>query len=330
MTSVIERATPYVAEANARKTDVGVSTLYLCSAPYLRKSMIPRKAVRKADRYGDLPKEELVVGRAFCRLTLSERALTGRMIAVNVAEVVRHARRGWYQLLARDLALVGMLLASAALAPLGTAVWLLLGTFILKLPRAWKRWRRHRRYLALLLGLCLLTVVEVTAHGGSGARALLTPIEALAGCLAVYYIDSVACWFQIRHIPSSLEQRASDRSRVRSMPAELVSTDRVNRENVVVYERDRIVGMGRHLGKHTLTVPIDESAEGETVKPFLASGLLRFISDHLSDQGIAYSITHALPDLRVDRVVALPIRLMRDAPDQIDDNTLHDMLAHRS
>ena len=326
MTSVMERAAPQVAEANARSTDFGVSTLYLCSAPYLRKSMMPRETAGKADRYGDPPKEELVVGRAFCGLALSERALTDRMTAVDVGEVVRHARRGRYQALTRDLALAGLLLASAALAPLATAAWLLLGAFILRLPRAWKRRRRHRRYLAVPLVLCSLAIVAVTAHGGSAAQDLLTPIEALVGCLAVYYIDSLACWFQIHRIPGSLERRASDRSVEKSMPAGLASTDRADRENVVVYERDRIVGVGKHRGKHTLTVPIDESAEGKTVRPFAASDLLRFISDHLSDQGVADSITHALPDLRVDRVVALPIKLMRDSPDRIDDNRLQDML----
>jgi hypothetical protein len=329
MSSVMERAAPDAAELNNQKTDVGVSTRYLCGAPYLRKSMIPRKApASKANRYGDQPQEDLDVGSAFCRLALSKGALASRMTAVDVTEVIRHAQRGWYQTLLRDLALGSLLLTSVVLAPFGTAAWLLLGAFLLILPWAWKRWRRHRRPIAWLLALYSLIVVAVAVHGGGEARGLMTPIAALVGDLIVYYIDSVASWFQIRRIPGSPEKGASSRPCTKPLSTGFAAADRAARENVVVYERGRIIGAGENFGKHTLTVPIDEPAEGKRVEPFLASDLLRFISDHLRGQGVADSITHALPDLQVDRVLALPIKSIREAPNRIDDELLHGMLVN--
>jgi hypothetical protein len=284
--------------------------------------MIPRKITARPKRPGDRKREKLVVGRAFCRLALSDSALVNQMTAVDITHVVHHAHIGWRQARVRDTVLCGLVLGCAVLAPFGTVVWLLLSASLLMLPRMWKRWRRHRRRLAGLFALTVITVISVIAHGGDEARSLLTPLAVPVGCLVVYFADAVVSWYQIRRIPRSLGREPASRFRAGPLHTGLAAAKSAASENVVVYERDRIVGAGGAFGKHTLTVPIDEPEKDETVQPFLASDLLHFIAGHIRDQGVADSITHALPDLQVGEVLARPIRLMHDTPRRIEATQL--------
>ena len=191
MTHIMERTTVNSSDPELPQIDVSASTRYLCSAPYLRSSMIPRKIANRPKRFDERNKEKLVVGKAFCRLVLSESALANHMTAVDITQVVRHARIGWRQALVRDAALLGLLLSCAILAPFGTAVWALLSASLVMLPWIRKRSRRVRRRLLGLLGLCVVIVVALIAQGGGEARSLLTPFAALAGCLIVYFADAV-------------------------------------------------------------------------------------------------------------------------------------------
>ncbi|HEV2639915.1 MAG TPA: hypothetical protein VGX23_32580 [Actinocrinis sp.] len=306
--------------------NVSSSTRYLCSAPYLRESMIPRKAIDASKRPKDRKKESLVVGRAFCRLALSSSALVNQMTAVDVAQVVHHAHIGWYQARVRDIMLCGFTLASLVLAPFGTVVWLLLYASVLMLPRMRKRWRRYRRRITGLLALGAAAVATATFSGDSEAKSLITPLFALAGCLTVYLGDAVVSWFQIRRVPRSLGRAPASRFRRGSLGAGLAEANNAVYENVVAYERDRVVGMGEPRGKHILSVPIDEPEKGETVKPFLASDLLHFIARHVRNQGVADPVTHGLPDLQVGEVLARPLRMMPDAPRLIDATRLRGAL----
>jgi hypothetical protein len=242
MTSIVERSAANAADPKIPQIDVRTSTRYLCSAPYLRQPMIPRKIATRPRRSRDRKKEKLVVGRAFCRLALSEGALVKQMTAVDIAQVVHHARIGWRQARVRDTALCGLLLGCTVLAPFGTVVWLLLSASLLVLPRAWKRWRRHRRHLAGLLALCVITLASVILHGGDETRSLLTPLAGLVGCLIVYFADAVLSWYQIRRVPRSLGSDPASRFRAGPLQTGLAAAKSAKHENVVAYERDRIVG----------------------------------------------------------------------------------------
>ena len=330
MTSVMERTTTGTARPEAPQTDVSASTRFLCSAPYLRRSMIPREITDKPRRFGERKKAELVVGKRFCRLALSDDALLDQMTAVDVAQVVRHAHIGRRQACIRDIALCGLLLCCAVLAPFGTVVWLLLGTSPVTLPWLWKRSRghrqRHRRHLVGLLVLCAVAVVGAIANGGGETRSLLTPLVALACCLVVYFTDAVVSWFQIRRVPRSLGRAPANRLRRRLLRSGLAAAKCASQENVVVYERARIVGVGDDRGKHTLTVPIDEPEKGKAVQRFSAPDLTHFMARHVRAQGIADPNSHALPDLHVDEVVARPLDLACDDSRQIDSMGLRGML----
>jgi len=326
MTSVMERTTTDTANAEMQQADVSASTRFLCSAPYLRRSMIPREITDRPRRWGERATAELAVGKKFCRLALSDDALLNQMTAVDVVQVVHHAHIGWRQARVRDIALCGLLLSCAVLAPFGTAVWLLLGTAPLTLPWIWKRSRRRRRRLLGLLVLCVVAVIGVIANGGGETRSLLAPPAALAGCAIVYFCDAVVSWYQLRRVPRSLSRAPASRLRHGPLRAGLAAAKSASQENVVAYERDRIIGAGDDRGKHTLTVPIDEPEKGKAAKPFSAPDLLHFIARHVRAQGVADPVSHALPDLHVGEVLARPIQLMRDASRQIDPTGLRGTL----
>jgi hypothetical protein len=326
MTQVVERSTAITADPEAPRIDVSGSTRYLCSAPYLRQPMIPRGIASGSQRPGKRKKEELVVGKAFCRLALSDNAFLNWMTAVDIAQVVHHAHIGWRQARIRDTVLCGLLLGSAVLAPLGSVVWLLLCAALMMLPWMWRRWRRYRRRIAGLLAASVVTVVTVIVHRDDEAGSLMTPLAALVGCQLVYMADAIVSCCRIRRVPGSLSRTPASRFGAGPLHTGLAAARSAVRENVVAYERDRIVGVGEDHGKHTLTVPIDEPEQGETVQPFLASDLLRFIAKHIRDQGVADPVTHALPDLQVSEVLARPIRMMPDAPRRLDETRLRGKL----
>jgi hypothetical protein len=326
MTQVVESSTAVTAGPEIPLVDVAGSTRYLCSAPYLRRSMIPRRVAAGPKRPGNRKREELVVGGAFCRLALSEGALLHWMTAVDIAQVVRHAHIGRRQARIRDTVLCGLLAACAVLAPLGSLVWLLLCVSLRMLPWMWGRWKRRRLRIAGLLAASLIVVVTVIVHRGDEARSLMTPLAALACCQAVYAADAVLCWCRIRRLPRSLSRAPVSRFSAGRLHAGLAAARNAAHENVVGYERDRIVGLGKDFGKHTLTVPINEPEEGETVQRFLASDLLNFIAWHIRDQGLDDTVTHALPDLQVGTVLAQPMRPTRHESRRLDETRLHGKL----
>jgi hypothetical protein len=326
MTHVVERPTARTADPEAPRIDVSGSTRYLCSAPYLRQPMIPRGIATGSKRPGRRKKEKLMVGKAFCRVALGDGALLNWMTAVDIPQVVHHAHIGMRQARIRDTVLCCLLLGSAVLAPLGTVVWLFLSATLLTLPWMSRHWRRYRRRIAGLLAASVITIATVIVHRDGEARSLMTPLAALVGCQIVYVADAIVCWYRIRQVPSSLSRAPASRFGVGPLHAGLAAARSAAHENVVVYERDRIVGVGEAYGKHTLTVPIDEPEQGETVQPFLASDLMHFIAKHIRDQGIADPVTHALPDLQVSEVLARSIQMMRHAPRRLDETRLRGKL----
>jgi hypothetical protein len=328
MTQVVESPTVVTPDPETPRIDVGGSTRYLCTAPYLRKSMIPRGIAAGSKRPGKRKKEkeELVVGGAFCRLALGDSALLHWMTAVDIAQVVRHAHLGRRQARMRNAVLCVLLPGSVVLAPFGSLVWLFLCASLQVLPWMWSHWPRYRRRIAGLLAAIVATVVTVIVHRDDEARSLMTPLAALAGCQLVYAADAVVCWYRIRRLPDSLGRAPASRFSIGPLHTGLAAARSAAHENVVVYERDRIVGVGRDFGKHTLTVPINEPEEGKTVQPFLASDLLDFIAWHIRDQGLDDPVTHALPDLQVSTVLAQPIQMPGHAPRRLDETRLHGKL----
>jgi hypothetical protein len=270
----------------------------------MRTSMLAATGLDSSDPW---PGPRRWVGRLYALHLLVDQQFAP-MAGIDLAEVRRHCWRAIRQTLFRDAAALGVIVAVAWLAPLGTL--LLVSVLAAIFAFAGKVKVTSPFVIAAAAGL----VLALIAGGPQGDDPFAYPLLALLACFLIYAADTFWAIRRMRAVlttkpgPAPAQTSAAGLSdpnnltaadRIKMLlsqdPADLVSqlssqvagsAARPPRQRVkALYAKDAILGAGTPLQKATITVAVNKPQKGETITPFTASGLLDQIASHIESQG---------------------------------------------
>ena len=296
-------------------------TRYLSAAAHLRKAMLPVQ-ISDVSRLGAAVRPPHPVGRSYAIRVL----LTGEadipMPAVDHGTVRRNCLAALLQTLLRDIAALGVLIAAAVLQPLGTLIAVLVFVILLIATA------RRKVPSAVPIGVAFAIVLTVIAVNPSPRNPFFAPLIGFAALFLLATADFL--W---------------SAHRVRGLWRQTAAAPVPTRGSNVYYNKHGFIGSGIARPAFPLTVPLDKAKDkSKPVQDVTANNLLAYIGSHLETQGVSdgqphgYAheptaatsppgqptppgdvaqprhFTYGLPDLDVDRVVAVPLPPERKVP----------------
>jgi len=319
------------------------ATLYLSAAPHLRRGMLRQKIIKSGESSALPPRP---VGRTYAIRVLYGVEGTVPMSAVDTGKVRRQCRIALLQTMIRDILAIAVVVASALLEPLGTAIVFGLAVAVIILVG-------RVPLFSLWTAAAVIAVVFVLFMGIDRRQvSFAIPLVCLGVCFVVFLADTILSVHYLRklwHMSSApqIPQSGDPAPGGRSADATENSKDdqspsqqglQVSGPARIYHDSTRIIGSGAVLDPLPFTVSLEKPLDAnKKIATFRTSDLVAHICLLLTSQGVsgtpengyAHGIlpegrsgqrpqespfTHGLPYLHVGQVISVPVPKTRKHP----------------
>jgi hypothetical protein len=262
---------------------LSLPTRYLSAAPHLRGGMLAAGTTG----HGQLGARSRPIGRAYALNVLFGAEGEVPMSAVDIGEVKRQCRIALLQTMVRDMLTVAVVIASAVLEPLGTAIVFGLAIVIIIIAgrvRVKSGWT-----------IVAIIAVGVVLFAGIYRRqvSFAIPLACLAICFIIFVADNMLSLYHLRKIRRISSPHPDSDGRGEGRGSQVnekhESKDILKKISSKVYHDDyRFIGAGTPLKPIEFFVmlhkPLDVDQE---IKEFSISKLLTHVGLHLLSQGVS-------------------------------------------